>query len=84
MPYVVQDIRPGLDRGEPMLTPGDLNYCLTKVANEYMRYHGVSYQTCNDVLGAFDGASKEFYRRVVAPYEDRKLEQNGDVYTCAP
>jgi hypothetical protein len=33
----------------------------------------------NDVMGAFTGAQAEFYRRDVAPYEDAKIQQNGDV-----
>jgi len=50
------------------------------LAKEYLIVHGKGYRTMNEVLGAFDAASKEFYRRVVAPYEDEKIEQNGDVY----
>jgi hypothetical protein len=34
----------------------------------------------NDVVGALDGAKAEFQRRVVAPYEDKKIRENGDVY----
>lgn len=30
--------------------------------------------------GAIEAAKLEFYRRVVAPYEDQKLLDNGDVY----
>ena len=41
---------------------------------------GLNYQTCNDVMGALEGAKAEFYRRVVGPYEDQKIEENGDVY----
>jgi len=31
------------------------------------------------VLGCVDSASKEFYRRRIAPYEDKKIHENGDV-----
>lgn len=34
-----------------------------------------------DILGAAEGAKMEFYRRVAAPYEDKKREENGDVYS---
>jgi hypothetical protein len=39
-----------------------------------------SYQSINDVLGALEGAKLEFYRRIAAPYEDTKIQENGDVY----
>ena len=41
---------------------------------------GNSYATINDIIGALEGAKMEFYRRVVAPYEDEKIKENGDVY----
>jgi hypothetical protein len=39
-----------------------------------------NYQRLNDALGALEGAKLEFYRRVVVPYEDWKMTENGDVY----
>lgn len=61
-------------------TPGHLNYILTLVVKEYMRQHNLSYQTINDIVGAFEGAKLEFYRRIAVPYENAKLAENGDVY----
>jgi hypothetical protein len=60
--------------------PGDLNYFFTAVVNEYMKCKGLNYQAINDVVGALEGAKAEFQRRVVGPFEDRKLQLNGDVY----
>jgi len=31
-------------------------------------------------MGALEGAKLEFYRRVVVPYEEKKMKENGDVY----
>lgn len=31
-------------------------------------------------MGAADLARLEFYRRLIAPYEDMKIKENGDVY----
>lgn len=59
---------------------GELNYQLTCVILEYVRKHGMKYQTLNDVIGALEGAKLEFYRRQVAEYEDKKIKENGDVY----
>lgn len=59
---------------------GELNFCLTTELLEYLQGHGLSYQTINDCLGALEGCKLEFYRRVAAPYEDKKIKENGDVY----
>ena len=60
--------------------PGQLNYAFTVTALEYLRTKGLCYDTLNDIMGAFSGAQAEFYRRVVAPYESKKMVENGDVY----
>lgn len=82
MPYVHPDIREHL---RPVAvrsarTAGELNYQLTLLALDYIEENGLSYETINHVGGAFNDASKEFYRRVAVPYEDEKIAQNGDVY----
>jgi hypothetical protein len=41
--------------------------------------NGENYQHFNDVLGALEGAKLELYRRRIAPYEDTKIVENGDV-----
>ena len=85
MPYIKQDRREALAyvsrNGEEVPgTAGELNYLLTETCLEYCRAKGLNYATINDVLGALEGAKLEFYRRVAAPYENTKIEQNGDVY----
>ena len=59
---------------------GELNYLMTRLAIEYTNVVGSSYTTFNSVIGAFECAKQEYYRRSVAPYEDQKIKQNGDVY----
>lgn len=60
-------------------TAGDMNYLFTRIAHEYIERRGLRYAHLNDVLGALDGASKEFYRRVAAQYENKAIGKNGDV-----
>lgn len=60
-------------------TAGDLQYAIAVIIKSYMQRKELKYQTCNDVMGALAGAQMEFYRRTVAPYEDQKIEENGDV-----
>lgn len=81
MPYIKQADRILLDRdGWDASTPGDLNYQITRLIRDYWRRSKGNYQTINDVMGALTGAQAEFYRRVAAPYEDTKIDENGDVY----
>jgi hypothetical protein len=81
MPYIKQLDRDALQCGTRKAdTAGELNYTFTLFALEYIQRKGLSYQHINDVLGALDGAKLEFYRRLAAPYEDKKIAENGDVY----
>lgn len=47
---------------------------------DYIKTKGESYQTYNDIMGALEGAKLELYRRKIGIYEDKKIEENGDVY----
>lgn len=80
MPYITQTARDIIDDGGAVVTPGELNYAFTQVIKNYIGTRGKNYGVFNDIIGALEGAKQEFYRRVVAPYEDEKIKQNGDVY----
>lgn len=80
MPYVSRDRRARVLLPHEDSTPGDLNYAFTSLARDYLTQKGVSYSTLNDVVGALESAKLEFYRRVVTPYENGKIQENGDVY----
>ena len=84
MPYIKPADR---EKFEPVLaslqqvkinSSGELNFVLTKVIHHYL---GASpnYGAFNDAIGALEGAKLEVYRRHVAPYEDKKILENGDV-----
>lgn len=60
---------------------GELNYLITLLCKGYLFEHGLSYANINSVMGALECAKLEFYRRIVVPYEDKKIKENGDVYT---
>lgn len=80
MPYIKQEDRLRLQTFfDDASTPGELNYLFTWLITAYL-HEGTSYQRINDIVGALEGAKLEFYRRVVAPYEDKKIVENGDVY----
>lgn len=64
----------------PARTPGELNFQITCLFKKYIQRKGLNYDTINDIVGATEGAKLEFYSRVARPYEDTKIQQNGDVY----
>lgn len=79
MPYIEPSRRKQLSEGSPPLTPGELNFCITAVVHDYVRREKFNYDTLNSALGVMDAARSEFYRVVVAPYEDIKRAVNGPV-----
>lgn len=90
MPYIEQKDREKLenlehyasslgDIGLKCETAGDLNYVFTVIVQAYLKSKGGRYQQINDIIGALEGCKLEFYRRIAAPYEDLKIQQNGDV-----
>lgn len=80
MPYIKQKNRINMDKDYIPDDAGELNYKITTIIRDYLKYHGESYNRYNDILGALEGAKLELYRRKIAPYEDKKIEENGDVY----
>jgi hypothetical protein len=81
MPYIKKSDRTGILSGaRSPETPGELNFRLTSIALDYLARRGASYATFNEVVGALECAKLEMYRRMVAPYEDRKIAENSDVY----
>ncbi len=86
MPYDSQETRDYIDAGGQAWTPGALNYQITKIVDDYVaRAQGqlgpLRYAMGNEAVGVMECAKLEFYRRILAPLEDAKREQNGDVYT---
>lgn len=80
MPYI-KDNREALSfLDKNPMTPGELNFVITSVLKRYLNEKGLSYQTINDILGALEGSKLEFYRRIAVDYENKKIDQNGDVY----
>jgi hypothetical protein len=81
MPYIKQEDRTKIDElNQSPKTAGELNYLFTKLSINYILDNGLSYQKLNDVVGALEGCKLELYRRMIAPYEDKKIIENGDVY----
>lgn len=85
MPYVKSEDRSRLDKGDAPKEAGELNYAITKLIDEYLKYKGgIRYSHLNEIVGVLECAKLELYRRIAAPYEDKKIDENGDVYTILP
>jgi uncharacterized protein DUF6899 len=87
MPYIKVDDRLEIDDlGHNPETPGELNYVITLQLIRYLNKKAdagkkpVGYTELNEVIGVLEACKLEFYRRIVTPYENLKIKQNGDVY----
>jgi hypothetical protein len=60
---------------------GLLNYVYTRLVLKIVKrlFGKVRYWVIAAVSGVFKNASDEWYRRVGAPYEDRKIKSEGDL-----
>lgn len=58
---------------------GELNYVVTVLMDNYLRANGTNYANLNEMIGALECCKQEYYRVIVAPYENIKIEENGDV-----
>lgn len=89
MPYIHQRIRDRISSSlkelindlkgfEGTSKSGILNYTITKILMETIEPK--SYDQFNTIAGILSSVDKEIYRRAIAPYEDKKIEINGDVF----
>lgn len=87
MPYITQDKRDDLDEAILKLShclvreqgglEGKVNYAITTLLT---RLYVANYQDINNAIGVLECIKLELYRRLAAPYEDKKAIDNGDVY----
>ena len=83
MPYIKQEQRLNIDASvekaiEYINDSGQLNYAITRLVHLYLTEE-YNYSRLNETIGVLECAKLELYRRVVAVYEESKIEQNGDV-----
>lgn len=84
MPYLSSGVRRAAL--EPQMRPQDgaeLNYVICRLIDRYIADAGLRYPTLQAIDGALDLAKAEFQRRVVEPYEQMKLFDNGEVFIHA-
>ena len=81
MPYIKKEDRIKLNKSNISNNSGELNFQITMLINSYLERKGVSYTNLNEVVGVLECAKLEIYRRLAAKYEDKKISENGDVYS---
>ena len=87
MPYIPITRRGKIDLivgelSEEARNDGELNYAITSLLiKHFASTDGIySYSICERIVGLLECIKLEIYRRLVAPLEDRKKEENGDVF----
>lgn len=84
MPYITKDRREVFDKylekmAKEVETEGELNYCIYKLATFVTSRRGESYANLAMCSSAMEHAKLEWYRKRLAPYEDVKIAENGDI-----
>lgn len=84
MPYIEPKLRRDWDAWlskapHKVVSEGELNYIITRVILQLFP-PSRSYHTYNALIGVLECVKLELYRRLIAPYEDGKIVENGDVY----
>lgn len=89
MPYIKKYCRSHIDRKiesviehlgklDEETLAGEMNYCFSKIAWTLFEKKR-KYARINTINGVFISAQQEFARRKVGPYEDEKIQENGDL-----
>ena len=82
MPYIDKEKRAIINAGNSPTDPGELNYAITVLVDKYLvAKGGPRYVYLNEIIGAMECAKLELYRRIIGPYEDKKIKIAGDVYS---
>ena len=82
MPYIKQERREELHSIVKLIHQmdvrfnGDLNYILFAVCKMFVE---PSYNNYKNYIGELRQCATEIERRLLAPYEDKKWEENGDI-----
>jgi len=91
MPYITQKARLQYEKEIASLTKklledipydqvdGNINYIFSSILRKIFDVD-TGYFNYNRAIGILECVKQEYYRRALAPYEDKKIKENGDVY----
>jgi hypothetical protein len=86
MPYTKQEDRTDKMKiaiatlSEEIKNKGDLNYTICELTSQLiLKTGGMGYTNVSNWIDGVHGAERELTRRLLNPYEDIKIAENGDV-----
>ncbi len=84
MPYIKEEDREKFDEFVTILAAiinakGDLNYVICEIVGRLILKTKISYTQISEWIDGVHGAERELTRRLLDPYEDIKILENGDV-----
>lgn len=90
MPYIKEERRKRYDDAIQSLASmlgnagddevdGDTNYVISRIVSGAFGFRGWRYRLAARALAVFECAKLEFYRCVVAPYEDKAIAKNNNI-----
>ncbi len=84
MPYIIRERRDVFDNALKVLagevnSEGELNYCIYKLSMLLIERIGESYSNLSMCSSAMEHAKLEWYRKMLVPYEEEKIRENGDI-----
>ena len=56
---------------------GRINYTFSRILSGVMS--SINYSNIAMATGVIENIKQEFYRRIASPYEDKKINENGDI-----
>ena len=88
MPYIKKEKRAELDSWINMIwpliaEPGDLTYVICRLMWRLWQTDqwGRNFTTWTMLRSAVEEAVSDFWKRIIEPYEEKQMMENGDVYT---
>ena len=82
MPYI-EDANRRCDLSSSVAVPrnpGELSFTIATVIDDYFAVADQNFENLNAVKGVLDSLGCEIQRRFLDPYEEKKLQENGEVF----
>jgi len=84
MPYIEDEMKKEMkdaidDLSIWIHSKGDLNYVICELVGRFILDDNLTYTKISEKIDAVHDAETELRRRILIPYENIKIDQNGDV-----
>jgi len=84
MPYIEDKMKKEMadsinDLSMWIQSKGDLNYVICELVGRFILDDDLTYTKISEKIDAVHDAEAELRRRILVPYEELKIDENGDV-----